>query len=53
MGSAVGCYDAQFSLYEEWIELASLVSCKAGAFDCVLLEHKVWVPVPGFFSAVY
>jgi hypothetical protein len=24
MGSAVGCYDAQFSLYEVWIELACL-----------------------------
>jgi len=39
MGGAVGCYDAQLSLYEVWIELACLMPCEAGATDFKLLEY--------------
>jgi len=39
VGCAVGCYDAQLSLYEEWIELACLIPCEAGAMNCILLEY--------------
>jgi len=39
VGCAVGCYDAQLSLNEEWIELVCLIPCEAGALNCILLEH--------------